>query len=70
MNQRKKKTLADAAGQNVMLCVLLVMVIVFAIVAKGFLSVTNLLGILRSVAITGVIAFGMTMTIIAGEIDL
>ena len=46
------------------------MVIVFAIVAKGFLSVTNLLGILRSVAITGVIAFGMTMTIIAGEIDL
>jgi len=53
-----------------MLCILLVMVAVLSVFADGFLTLSNLLGILRSVAITGVIAFGMTMVIIAGEIDL
>ena len=38
--------------------------------APGFLSARNLLGVLRNVSMQGVIAFGMTMVIIAGEIDL
>lgn len=67
---KKKNSIGDFISKNVMLCILLIMVVVLAIVADGFLSVGNLLGILRSVAITGVIAFGMTMVIIAGEIDL
>ena len=38
--------------------------------APNFLTRDNLLNVLRSVSIQGVIAFGMTMVIIAGEIDL
>ena len=48
----------------VLLCVLL------AFTASGFLTSDNLLNILRNVSMQGVIAFGMTMVIIAGEIDL
>jgi ribose/xylose/arabinose/galactoside ABC-type transport system permease subunit len=38
--------------------------------APGFCTLPNILNIFRNVAITGVISFGMTMTIIGGEIDL
>ncbi len=50
--------------------ILLVICIVVAFTAKGFFTVPNLLGILRSSSLKGVIAFGMTMVIICGEIDL
>jgi ribose/xylose/arabinose/galactoside ABC-type transport system permease subunit len=43
---------------------------VLAAVSPDFLSVENLLNVLRSVSEIGIIAFGMTMVIIAGEIDL
>ena len=67
---KKRTTFGRFVSQNIMLCILLVMVAVLSVFADGFLTLSNLLGILRSVAITGVIAFGMTMVIIAGEIDL
>ena len=38
--------------------------------APGFLSVDNFLNVLRNITMQGIIAFGMTMVIIAGEIDL
>lgn len=50
--------------------ILAVICVVIALTAPGFFSVPNLLGILRSSALKGVIAFGMTMVIICGEIDL
>ena len=50
--------------------ILVGLVVLLTLFAKGFATTPNLLGILRNVAITGVIAFGMTMTIIGGEIDL
>jgi len=54
-----------------MLEVLLVLACLFlAIAAPGFWSVENLMGVLRSVSEIGIIAFGMTMVIVAGEIDL
>ena len=54
-----------------MLEVVLAAVCVFlAFRAPGFLSVESLTTILRSVAPWGLIAFGMTMVIVAGEIDL
>ncbi|NUQ20408.1 MAG: ABC transporter permease [Gemmatimonadaceae bacterium] len=43
---------------------------VFAAVAPGFLSVANLLNIAMSVAITGILAVGMTAVIVSGGIDL
>jgi sugar transport system permease protein len=50
--------------------VLVVLCIVLAFAAPGFLTTDNLLRILYNVSMKGVIAFGMTMVIIAGEIDL
>lgn len=69
-NIKKRFDILDFISRNVMLCVLLVMIVVLSFVADNFLTLGNMLGILRSVAITGVIAFGMTMVIISGEIDL
>ena len=56
--------------RHVMELVLLVLCAVLAFRAEGFFSTDNLLNILRNVSMQGVIAFGMTMVIIAGEIDL
>lgn len=55
---------------HMMEVILLVICIVVAFLAPGFFTVPNLLGILRSASFKGVIAFGMTMVIICGEIDL
>lgn len=51
-------------------CILLLISIAIALMAPGFLTTSNLLNILRNISLQGVIAFGMTMVIIAGEIDL
>ena len=58
------------ARRFVMEAVLLAMCVFLAIRADGFLTTDNLLNVLRNVSMQGVIAFGMTMVIIAGEIDL
>lgn len=49
---------------------LVILIIGFALVAPGFFTGSNMLNILRNISFKGVIAFGMTMVIIAGEIDL
>ena len=54
----------------IMEIVLLVLVVVLAVEAKGFFTVDNALNVLRNVSMQGIIAFGMTMVIISGEIDL
>ncbi len=50
--------------------VLIFLVFLLALTAPGFFTPTNFFNILRSSAMQGVIAFGMTMVIISGEIDL
>jgi ribose/xylose/arabinose/galactoside ABC-type transport system permease subunit len=50
--------------------VLVGLVIVLSIVSPAFLSFSNFLDIARVVAITGIIAAGMTLVIITGGIDL
>jgi ribose/xylose/arabinose/galactoside ABC-type transport system permease subunit len=47
-----------------------VIIIAMSFVTPAFLTVDNILNILRNIAMQGIIAFGMTMVIIAGEIDL
>jgi ribose/xylose/arabinose/galactoside ABC-type transport system permease subunit len=55
---------------SVMDLVLLLICIFLALRAPNFLTIDNLLNILRSVSMLGLLAFGMTMVIIAKEIDL
>ncbi|SDZ42664.1 ribose ABC transporter membrane protein [Micromonospora pattaloongensis] len=50
--------------------VLVLLVIVLGAVSPAFLSFSNFLDIARVVAITGIIAVGMTLVIITGGIDL
>lgn len=48
----------------------MVLYIVLGVVAGGFLSADNQLGILRDAATVGIPALGVTLVIIAGEIDI
>ena len=57
-------------GSAVLESVLLVLCLVLAITAPRFLTTENLLNVLRNVSMQGLIALGMTMVIISGEIDL
>src|SRR5262245_5676832 len=50
--------------------VLLILIVVLTWKAPGFMTADNLLNVLRNISIQGVIALGMTMVIVAGEIDL
>jgi ribose/xylose/arabinose/galactoside ABC-type transport system permease subunit len=54
----------------IMEMILLVICTTLAIAADNFFTKDNFLNILRGISMQGVIAFGMTMVIIAGEIDL
>ncbi len=67
-----RRLLSGSVGRNLGLVVaLLVIVAVGAITApETFTSLSNVLTILRSAAIIGVISVGMTLVIIAGGIDL
>ncbi|MFN3004947.1 ABC transporter permease [Mycolicibacterium wolinskyi] len=53
-----------------MLGVLSVLVVVLSATAPNFLTSANLLDVARQLSFTGIIAFGMTLVIVAGEIDI
>lgn len=57
-------------AQLILEVVLVVLCVVLSFTAPNFLTVDNLLNVARAVALNGIVAFGMTMVIIAGEIDL
>lgn len=50
--------------------ILLLIIAFFAVKAPGFITSANLFNILRNVSQQGIIAFGMTLVIIMGDIDL
>lgn len=58
------------AKRSLMEIVLIILCTVLAFRAEGFFSTNNLLNVLRNISMQGIIAFGMTMVIISGEIDL
>lgn len=66
----KTKNLKNTLNQHVLEIILVVTIVVMTFVSPSFLTAGNLLNILRNMSLQGVIAFGMTMTIICGEIDL
>lgn len=49
---------------------LILLVVIMWIANSNFMTVNNIMNIFRNQALKGVIAFGMTMVIIAGQIDL
>lgn len=71
INQRfdRKKVKIFILDHIIELC-LIILIIVLTISAKGFLTWSNWMNILRANSLKGVIAFGMTMALIAGMVDL
>ncbi|GAA2096834.1 ABC transporter permease [Actinomadura alba] len=49
---------------------IVVLFVVLSVTASGFLTMTNQLAILRDAATIGVVAWAMTLVIVAGEIDI
>lgn len=62
--------LRTLAARHALEAVLLATCVVLAALSPQFLTVGNLLNVLRSVSEIGIIAFGMTLVIVAKEIDL
>jgi ribose/xylose/arabinose/galactoside ABC-type transport system permease subunit len=56
--------------EYVIVVAILIEAVVFAAIAPAFFSVPNLINIALSIAITGILAVGMTMVILTGGIDL
>ena len=57
-------------GSAILEIILVVLCLFLAAAAPNFLTAENLLNVLRNVSMQGLIALGMTLVIIAGEIDL
>ncbi|MFC4561330.1 ABC transporter permease [Nocardiopsis mangrovi] len=53
-----------------LLAAILILYVVLGLTASGFLSPDNQLGLLRNAATIGIAAWGVTLVIIAGEIDI
>jgi ribose/xylose/arabinose/galactoside ABC-type transport system permease subunit len=69
LNFDRKKLTIFLLDHIIEVC-LIVLIIILALVAENFLTLSNWMNIFRSNSLKGVIAFGMTMVIIAGLIDL
>jgi ribose/xylose/arabinose/galactoside ABC-type transport system permease subunit len=65
---------ALAAGLRVggLVIAILIVVVIFTVLSKPntFLTVTNFLGVLRSMSTIAIVALGLTLVIVVGEIDL
>lgn len=70
MKETKKNTKQFRFIDYALEMTLVVLILVVAIITPGFTTSRNLLNVLRNISLQGVIALGLTMTIIGGEIDL
>ena len=71
MNTLKRKVPASEILQkNVMVLILLGMVVLMTFVNSNFFSLANGLNILRNMSVQGIMACGMTMLLVGGELDL
>ena len=66
----KKKNVSDIIQEYGALIALVVLVVVIGAISPEFRTVNNFLSLIRQSSINGFIAFGMTMVILTGGIDL
>lgn len=69
-NVKKKIGFGSSVREVGVLGALLLLVVFFSITSPHFLKINNLLNIVRQISLMGIIAMGMTMIIVSGEIDL
>jgi len=68
--KRRQMTAKEFVIRYIMYLVLIVMCVVLAIANDKFLTADNLLSIVKQISIQSIVAIGMTMIIITGNIDL
>jgi ribose/xylose/arabinose/galactoside ABC-type transport system permease subunit len=66
----RRRLSASRLNELGLLAAIVVLFIVLAYNADGFTTKANMLGILRDAATVGIAAFGMTLVIVAAEIDI
>ncbi|MEA5015264.1 MAG: ABC transporter permease [Candidatus Limiplasma sp.] len=66
----KRNQLKNLLLDHMIEILLILLVLIMTLASPNFLTLANLLNILRNQSMKGLIAFGMTMVIIAGQIDL
>ena len=69
MNFNQKK-LKEALNKFGVLIALLIVCVVMSFLSDSFLTTTNLLNVVRQVAVYGVLSIGVTLVVLTGEIDL
>jgi len=65
-----KKRVSFSAKEFGIFLVLILLIAAFGILSPYFFQLDNMLNILRQISLTGIMAIGMTMVIVVGEIDL
>lgn len=72
LRQRWERLVRSGTGLNIigLLVAIVLLYIVLSATATGFTSAPNQFGMLRDAAMIGVVATGMTLVIVAGEIDV
>jgi len=70
MSELKKKGLSGILARQGILVAFVIFMIVFAIANPRFIAMDNIAGVIRSSAILGVMALGVTFVVIGGNLDL
>lgn len=72
LQQRWSRLISSGTGLNIigLLAAIVILYVVLSLTATGFTSAPNQVGLLRDAAMVGVVATGMTLVIVAGEIDV
>jgi len=67
---RDRPSFAKPNQEQIVLLITIVLLIVFGLTLNGFATLTNLLNLLRSISILGILGLGMGMIVISRGIDL
>jgi ribose/xylose/arabinose/galactoside ABC-type transport system permease subunit len=68
--RKKMDCLKNRISSFLRLIVLIILIAIASIMAPGFLSMQNILNLLRSFSFLGFVSIGMTFVILTGGIDL
>ena len=70
MSEISSRTAALRWDDYILEAILVLLCVILAFTAPGFATMNNVLNVLRNTSMQGIIALGMTIVIISGEIDL
>jgi ribose/xylose/arabinose/galactoside ABC-type transport system permease subunit len=69
-DNKSKNNILEILGKWGLLIATILIFILFSFLEKQFLTTSNFFNIIQQAAITGLLAFGLTVVIVAGEFDL